>query len=245
MANHPPAALSLHERRKPMHSTHDIDESMVLAARAMIYGLLQRVFSETPDALLHEQERSEIVAEALAVYRSLATPLRACENASALSPYGGPERSAAGSPAHPSLEGEYNRLFVGVGKPAVCVWESVYLTGNSSLFQENTLQVRRFYERFGLQSRDHLRVADDHVAIELAFLRELAIRSSGSEGNVKRRLLSAQLDFLEHHLGKWVGDFADNVIHADITGYYDHYARLLESFVETDRCALASLCESA
>lgn len=228
-----------------MHSTPDTDDTMLLAARAVIYGLLQRVFSETPDELLHERERSEIVVEALDVYRSLAASARAREDASTLSPCGEPECPAAGSLEHPTLEGEYNRLFVGVGKPAVCVWESVYLTGNSSLFQTNTLHVRRFYEQFGLQSRDRPRAADDHIAIELAFLRELALRSLDSEGDERCRLLRAQLDFLELHLGKWVHSFADNVVEADRTGYYGGYARLLGAFVETDLCALASLCESS
>lgn len=227
-----------------MHSMHDLDENMVLAARAVLYGLLQRVFSETPDDLLHEQERSEITGKALEVYRNLALQSNAYKNADPLSPITKPEPQAVDSPAQPSLEGEYNRLFVGVGKPAVSVWESVYLTGNSSLFQASTLQVRRCYERFGLQSRDRPRVADDHLAIELAFLRELAIQTMRAEGAERKQILQAQRDFIIEHLAKWIHAFAGNVAETDKTGYYSDYAQLLECFVETDLYALSFLCES-
>lgn len=226
-----------------MHWTHDIDEDMVLAARALIYGLLQRVFSEIPDSLLSEQERSEIVIEALGVYRDIALLIGKHEDAAALSPDRAPSRTTENTLVQPSLEGEYNRLFVGVGKPAVCVWESVYLTGNSSLFQASTLQVRHFYKRFGLQSRDRIHVADDHIAIELAFLRELAIRALDLDGEERCELLQAQRDFLQQHLGRWIISFTDNVMNADKIGYYCDYARLLRSFVAIDQHALTSMCD--
>lgn len=77
-----------------------------------------------------------------------------------------------------TLEGEYNRLFVGVGKPAVCMWESIYATGINALFQPNTLEVRNVYLRNGFKPLGMGKVADDHMAIELAFMRELALETT-------------------------------------------------------------------
>ena len=153
-----------------------------------------------------------------------------------------PRPELTGSSEEPlSLDGEYNRLFVGVGKPAVCMWESVYATGNASLFQENTLAVRRIYERFGLQSRDYPRVADDHLAIELAFMRELALRAMQGQAAERNEVLAAQLDFIEKHLGTWVGSFAIQVNEQDRTGHYRNYASLLDDFIELDREVLSLL----
>lgn len=229
-----------------MHSKGSIDETMALAARTVMYGLLQRVFAEVPDEALHEMEGSEVTGQALDVYRSLAAHFGMPDEESAFSPKGKPSALEGKNASLPlSLEGEFNRLFVGVGKPAVSVWESVYRTGDSSLFQPNTLEVRRCYEAFGLQSRDYPRVADDHLAIELAFLRELAIRTIGIESDRKQALLCAQRDFLLHHLSAWVDAFADNVAKADRAGYFSHYARLLKAFVKIDTHVLSTLCEPA
>ena len=217
-----------------------IDIEMTLASRSILYGLLQRVFSETPDAALDELEHSEVTRTAAQVYADLATRFDCRGSECFLIPERPDGFDGDRSPL--SLEGEYNRLFVGVGKPAVCTWESIYATGNAALFQANTLTVRQFYERFGLQSRDYPRTADDHVAIELAFMRELAIRSIEAHENSLCQLLHAQLEFLNAHLGTWVEAFAKQVSDADKTGYYRSYALMLQAFVNTDKAVLDNLC---
>lgn len=103
-----------------------------------------------------------------------------------------------------TLEGEYNRLFVGVGKPAVCMWESIYATGINALFQPNTLEVRNVYLRNGFKPLGMGKVADDHMAIELAFMRELALETTRAGEAQRASLLTEQRLFLEEHLLRWV-----------------------------------------
>lgn len=246
-----------------MQATH-LDMQAALAARAVLYGLLQRVFSEAPNQKLHEQENSEVVRESLHTYARIAA-LFDIEKGSFETAAWPTVENIACNVVETTLEGEYNRLFVGVGKPAVCVWESVLLSGNPALFQINTLEVRRFYERYDLRSRDCPRTADDHIAIELAFLRELAIRvislqkgARFEEGDCEpgggcssmpldmvldrelRDLLRAQADFLREHLGMWADGFAEQVVEQDRSGYFCQYARLLVSFVNVDQRVLAA-----
>ena len=126
-----------------------------------------------------------------------------------------------------TLEGEYNRLFVGVGKPAVCMWESIYATGINALFQPNTLEVRNVYLRNGFKPLGMGKVADDHMAIELAFMRELALETTRAGEAQRASLLTEQRLFLEEHLLRWVDAFAERVVEHDRSGYYRDYAACL------------------
>ena len=216
------------------------DVEMALGARAVLYGLFQRVFAEVPDEALREHEQSDVVATAFEVYRGLAAQL-GVEAERLTAPSASEEVTASADGTARTLSGEYNRLFVGVGKPDVCMWESIYTTGNAALFQEHTLTVRRFFQRFGLQSRDYPRTADDHLAIELAFMREMAIRSMMAESDERLKLLEAQAEFLRDHLGTWVGKFAGQVSDAGAPAYYREYADALATFIQVDAAVLSQI----
>lgn len=267
-----------------MGQERSLDLESVLVSRAVMYGLLQRVFSEVPDEDLAANEACEVVGQCFAVLED-ACGLRDCRSCMAAPWLGAsedPERGgsegsvgdaaggdgiavdatsiatddvadsscsgvdAAGDGAVRTpltLEGEYNRLFVAVGKPAVCPWESMHLTGINALFQQNTIEVRRFYARHGLEARDAGRVADDHMAIELAFMREVALQAAKEEGSLRSELLHAQRQFLSEHLICWVDSFAEQVIQQDRSGYYCGYARLLADFIARDAVLLDKLLE--
>ena len=97
----------------------------VLVARAAMYGLLQRVFSDVPDRALAENESCEVMDQCFEVLGE-AWGLRDCRTCK-VGEGAGPKVPEQDIDAVPlTLEGEYNRLFVGVGKPAVCMWE-IYL----------------------------------------------------------------------------------------------------------------------
>lgn len=213
-----------------MDKQRDIDIEMTLAARSVLYGLLHRVFADVPDTSLAELEQSEVVQTACEVYRDIAGRFGKMYDLAVPALRDDDGNNSA------TVDGEYNRLFVGVGKPAVSTWESVYLTGNSALFQENTLAVRRFFERYNLQSRDYPRVADDHIAIELAFMREMSMRTADNPS--AQDILEAQNSFLQSHLGLWVGQFAQEVEAKSKVNYYRAYARFLAEFIETDSALL-------
>ena len=196
----------------------------VLVARAAMYGLLQRVFSDVPDRALAENESCEVMDQCFEVLGE-AWGLRDCRTCK-VGEGAGPKAPDA---APLTLEGEYNRLFVGVGKPAVCMWESIYATRVNALFQPNTLEVRNVYLR---------NVADDHMAIEFAFMRELALETTRAGEAQRASLLTEQRLFLEEHLLRWVDAFAERVVEHDRSGYYRDYARLLADFVDKDAAFL-------
>lgn len=65
---------------------------------------------------------------------------------------------------------DYMRLFVGIGDPLAAPWESVYLSQERSIFQESTLDVRRWFHSYGLKSKLEYNEPDDHVGLILEFI---------------------------------------------------------------------------
>lgn len=64
-------------------------------------------------------------------------------------------------------------LFGTLGRPLAEPHESVWLSREHLLFEEQTLQVRACYRRYGLGLVDQGREPDDHIGFELLFLAEL------------------------------------------------------------------------
>lgn len=89
---------------------------------------------------------------------------------------------SADSGAMNQLEVAYGRLFVGPGTIEAAPWESVYLDGDGTLFRPSTLEVRKAYVGQGFIPRNYPHVADDHIGLELDFMRLLADRMKLFDG---------------------------------------------------------------
>lgn len=83
------------------------------------------------------------------------------------------EALAAGTDAE-ELHRQYMRCFVGPYKLPVPLWEAATRTGEDALFQEITLNVRKAYRASGFLPAEYPHVPDDHIALELDFLRALS-----------------------------------------------------------------------
>lgn len=130
---------------------------------------------------------------------------------------------------------DYNRLFVGPDEVFAPPWESVYFNENRLTLQEETLAVRRWYRRFGLESLKVHNEPDDHVGLELSFLAYLigktieALEQEGSAGAT--RYLEAQRQFIAEHLGKWIDLWAERVQAEAKTDFWPGVALLAEDAV--------------
>lgn len=129
-----------------------------------------------------------------------------------------------------NLKSEQLRLFIGVDRVLVPVWESVYFNENRLVFQQQTLQVRDWYARFGLQLEKLNKEPDDHIGLELVFVAHLASRcltamEAGNQAEVDQ-LLQAQKDFLAEHLLRWGPAWARLVKQHAATDFYRGVAHL-------------------
>ncbi|WP_206812682.1 TorD/DmsD family molecular chaperone [Paradesulfitobacterium ferrireducens] len=107
---------------------------------------------------------------------------------------------------------EFNRLFVGPAPPIAPPYESVHLSAQRLVMQEQTVAVRRCYQAADLQATSQGAVPDDFIATELEFAayllsRALEENSAGNEGN-SLHYVDFCATFLTEHPGCWVEPFA-------------------------------------
>lgn len=145
--------------------------------------------------------------------------------------------SQLGPAAFSELEADYNRLFVGPGKLLAAPWESVYFSDERQLFQAQTLDVRAWYRRFGLEGANAGHEPDDHIGLELAFLAHLAgltlpaLREPG--GASPQALLDAQRGFLKAHLLCWAPAWCQQVEAHARSDFFRGQARMLRGVLKS------------
>lgn len=118
------------------------------------------------------------------------------------------------------VEPDYRRVFHGPGRVPAPPYESVHVGVDGLVFDAETVAVRSFYRRFGLEVARLNRDPDDHVSPELELLATLAVRAldeldtPSDDGG--RAVPSTAVDlvegigrFLDHHVLAWVPRFGE------------------------------------
>jgi TorA maturation chaperone TorD len=177
----------------------------ILTGEMMLLGLLSRIFYNYPD----KKERlwlQSLIAEDVFSEAPFASQEEATRTGLQLLQDWG--RQGLMDQAFDDLQGDYTRLFIGPGSVIAPPWESVYFSDEKLTFQEQTLEVRSWYRRFGLEAEKLHQEPDDHIALELLFLSHLA--SLGLQALEQQdtarfdELLTAQSEFYKKHPSKWV-----------------------------------------
>lgn len=214
---------------------------VLLANRQYLYTLLHKVFGCEPDTALLDRLTDETTAKAFSLLS--ADPEDALARAGAFleklhEKKGDPE-------ALERIESEYMHLFVGPDKLVAPPWESVYCGEDAMLFQAITLEVRETYRSFGMQPEGYPHVADDSLALELAFMAKLAERAmedfqNGDELGLGRLLESSE-DFLTKHLLKWIPRFLERLAKATTRELYPQLCVIMHEFLQRDKVCLEEL----
>lgn len=133
---------------------------------------------------------------------------------------------------------DHNRLFVGPGHVLAPPWESVHRGEEHLLFDEPTLQVREWYNRYGLQAPRLNREPDDHVGLELEFCARLGQLALDLPADAPA--ITADLGlFLTNHVATWVPGFAELVCEHVDTRFHRGLGRLLAGTVTRSVSAFA------
>lgn len=145
------------------------------------------------------------------------------------------------------LHWDYTRMFIGPFDIQAFPWESSYVRKDNLLYQETTMDVRKYYQKFSFASADRLEV-DDHIGLELDFifhLNALCIESSQLDNpNALKEvayLLHEQQAFIQKHLGNFVEAFCDRVIDSAETDFYAGMALVLKHYISIDLRVLNEL----
>lgn len=126
--------------------------------------------------------------------------------------------------AFDQISADYTRLFIGPAKVLAPPWESVHVSYTGLTFQEETLNVRKWYAQFGLQFEKLHKEPDDHIGIELAFLSHLSGRAAQAieqeDEKEFMRMMDAQRDFATAHPLKWAPKWCRKMETESQTDFY-------------------------
>lgn len=137
---------------------------------------------------------------------------------------------------------DYVRVFIGHGldmHSAAYPFESVHTSKRRLLMQEARDEVLALYHAAGIVKQDSWREGEDHIALELEYMRILCERAGqslemGDEAEAAASL-RCQLNFLDDHLLNWVPMLAEDMKALAGTDLYRGLAFLTEGYLEADR----------
>ncbi len=143
---------------------------------------------------------------------------------------------------------DYAKTFLGNGVDAFSAaypYESVYTSEKRLMMQDARDEVLAIYRAYGIEKQDSWKEGEDHVALELEFMRVLCQRTldalaAGDEDEASHLLLS-QRNFLEEHLATWVPMMTADMRRFSKTKMYQGLSYLTEGFLATDLALLNDL----
>jgi TorA maturation chaperone TorD len=183
----------------------NIDWDSVLLGEKLVFDLCGRILYDTLDRVwLQSLIDEDIFAEA--PFAGSREKVQA--GLKYLQAWASENKSGISDQAFLNLQTDYTRLFVGIVKVLVPVWESVYFNQDRMVFQEETLNVRKWYRRFGLEPEKLHQEPDDHIGLELQFMAHLAglgLNALEQKDEVSlQKIIEAQRGFLSEHLLRFV-----------------------------------------
>lgn len=121
-----------------------------------------------------------------------------------------------------------------VPEPSASLYESSYRPGMDKA--KILLELRAFYDNFGLAVAPGLHELEDALPGELEFMHFLAAKEALAEieGQPVTPYRRAQRDFLERHLSQWVGRFEHDVRRKSKSQFYRVLATATRMLVESD-----------
>lgn len=201
------------DARSATSVSSESDWTAELSGESLIFGLLGRALHAEPDRTwLQKLADEDVFAES--PFGETQADVRA--GLAALQAWSRTWRDDASSASFDELRADYARLFMGPGRMLASPWESTYFNDERLVFQQQTLQVRAWYRRYGLEAAHLNQEPDDHIGLELLFLAHLAQRGlqalAQQDGIVFDDALEAQRAFLTEHLLRWAPQWCELVL---------------------------------
>lgn len=142
----------------------------------------------------------------------------------------------------------FDRVFFGMGPltaKKAFPYESVYTSQKGLLMQDAYSEVVKIYRGMRLRKDERFTEPEDHIAVELAFVKELSDRTCDAlerrDESAATAFIAAQEDFLRNHLLNWVDRFAEDCREAAGEGFYAHLASFTEAFLAEDAGVLSEV----
>ena len=185
-------------------------------ARADMYALIASLLYAPDEKLLRAiATADEIVAETAnaplaEAWRALASAAEACDAEAVID--------------------EYEKLFIGVGRPEVMLFGSYYLAG--FMMEKPLALLRGDVAQMGLARSESVREPEDHLAALCDVMRYLIT----CDENRDAASLEQQKQFFTSHIQTWYERFCDAALESESANFYKHVARFIKVFfkIETE-----------
>lgn len=204
-----------------------------LTAEILVFNLLGKTLIEVPQAEWLYSLASEDVFSEIPLGMENAEVIQGCE---LLQNWSRTALQTGAAEMASTLSDDYTRLFIGPSKVLAPPWESVFMSTDRLVFQEQTLEVRNWYRRMGLEPEKINQEPDDHIGLELAFLAHLAQLALQALENQNEEdfsfFLQAQKDFIEEHPLQWVGQWSADILDFGRTDFYKGISLLVKGVLK-------------
>jgi TorA maturation chaperone TorD len=182
-------------------------------ARADLYGLIARLFHQTPDQELLNQisasipdgQESQADAAPLSLFWNSLVEL------------------TKNNPAKAWQE-EFDLNFISVGRPNIILNGSFYMAGH--LNEKPLVDIRRALETFGLEPAEEITETEDHISALCEVMRYLI-----AGDNVEISNLTNQRVFFNAHIRPWYDELCDAIEAAPEMRLYHSVASLTREFL--------------
>ncbi len=179
-------------------------------ARADMYALIARLLYAPDEQLLRAiATTDEIVVESAnaplaEAWQALASAAQACDAE--------------------AVEEEYEKLFIGVGRPEVMLFGSYYLAG--FMMEKPLALLRDDLAQMGLARNELVCEPEDHLSALCDVMRYLIIGDESRDAAD----LEQQKQFYSRNIQIWYQRFCDAVLESESANFYKHVARLIKVF---------------
>jgi thiosulfate reductase/polysulfide reductase chain A len=195
-------------------------------ARARLYHFLSVMFRDEIPLQLIEKMESGVFFDELLDLQDSCSIQDFCSGLSRITSY---LKGRSAEAAYRELRHDYAELFLNAGKNPAFPYESCYQSREPLVMQEPLAAVRKAYREAGVRKNEGYADLDDHIAVELEFMRYLAEKAAAGEGR------DSQFDFLRNHLMGWSVDFCAVLTGATTSDFYRGLAELTMSFLFNER----------
>lgn len=147
-----------------------------------------------------------------------------------------------------SVSCQYATIFlVGHRDKTVNPCESVFLSDERLIMQEQRDQVMEFYARFGMGVAGGFTEPEDHISAELSFISSLSFQTAEAlcrnDLSEAKSLLQSQIEFMDKHLLLWIAQLCRDIRQADGEGLYHYLADVTYGYVQNDYQSLCNLVD--
>ena len=196
-------------------------------ARAKLYQFLSTMYQDEIPLRLVEKMSNSSFLDHIIKLQEVCTIQDFCSGLAKMT-----SGMKGGSPADifNELRYEYADIFLNAGNNPAFPYESCYTTREPLVMQAPVVAMRQALNKAGMKKNPDYKDLDDHIAVELEFMRYLAEKAAYNGGKQDE-----QFDFLRDHLMEWTVEFCAVLTNAAKTDFYRGLAQVTMSLLFNER----------